>query len=899
MPRRVLLVMLLVCNCALFALTLAGNATPATGQSPKLTPTPEPLPLLVLRVMTKTRAEAQRLVNGGWDVLEMRQRDALLGDALFVMGDAEVQRRLAAQGFEVSVAQSLGLQAPDTYFNGYRTVVEHDAHLDSVAAAHPDLATVIDYGDSWKKLQGQGGFDLRAICITKIQMGDCALNPNSTKPRFLLMAAIHARELSTSEMAWRWIDFLVSGYNADPEITALLDHNELWVVPVVNPDGRAIVEQGGNSPYLQRKNANNTQGNCSVPPSTSSQHGIDLNRNASTDNWGGLGTSTFPCDLTYRGTSGASEPEQSFLQQFLANLFPDTKGPARNDPADSATRGLFITLHSYSDLVLFPYGDATSSGYAPNDAQLRALAFRLSYFNNYVTGTGDEVLYATTGTTDDWVYGTLGAPSFTFEIGPANGGCSGFTPAYGCQDSTFWPLNKDAFVYAAKSARQPYATAAGPSALLPSLSQSSTAAGNSVVVNAVIDDGRLGNALASIGRPAAQAISAAEIYVDTPPWAGGAPITMTAQDGTFNASSEIATALLNTSGWSVGRHTLFVRGRDSANNWGPTTAQWLTVTVSEPTTTPTPFTSPTPTPPNATATPPKPTPRPRPGTVQINFQPVNAPYFPGFLMDVGDAFANRGNGYGYGWSSNNAVNTRDRNASDAPDQRYDTLAFMQRGTARSWEIALPNGHYEVTLVAGDAIMTNSIYKIAAEGVLVVDGVPSDNMRWLSGKAVVRITDGRLTIDNAPGSSNNKISFIEIVPSAALAESPNVITNTLAMQASLNVTMNANGARLDWVLPSGVSQANNIIGFHVFRGASARRDHAQLLTSELIRVSQKDAVHAHAENYSFVDTTIQTNVEYNYWLTAVDAMSATTDIGPVMESLQDRVRLTYFPRVFRE
>ncbi|NJM42719.1 MAG: hypothetical protein HC853_19275 [Anaerolineae bacterium] len=594
----------------------------------------------------------------------------------------------------------------------------------------------------------------------------------------------------------------------------------------------------------------------------------------------------------------------------MANLFPDTKGPARNDPADSATRGLFITLHSYSDLVLFPYGDATSSGYTPNDAQLRALAFRLSYFNNYVTGTGDEVLYATTGTTDDWVYGTLGAPSFTFEIGPANGACSGFTPAYGCQDSTFWPLNKDAFVYAAKSAQQPYITASGPSALTPALNltTTTTAAGNSVIVNAVIDDGRLGNALASVGRPAVQAISAAELYVDTPPWAGGTPIAMTAQDGTFNTSSEIATAVLNTSGWSAGRHTLFVRGRDSANNWGPTTAQWLTITANAPTATPTqtPAVSPTPSPtgPPRPTSPPLPTPTPRPGTVQINFQPINAPFFPGFLMDVGDAFANRGNGYGYGWSSHNATNTRDRNAGDAPDQRYDTFAFMQRGAARSWEIALPNGHYEVTIVAGDAITTNSIYKIAAEGVLVVDGVPTSNTRWLLGKAVVRITDGRLTIDNAPGSSNNKLGFIEIVPSPALAEPPNVPTNTLSMQTSLNVTMNANGARLDWALPGGVSQANNIVGFHIFRSNSARRDHAQLLTSELIRVSQKDAVRANnapnapVESYSFVDTTIQTNVEYNYWLVAVDALSATTDIGPVMESLQDRARLTYFPRVFR-
>ncbi len=901
--RLAALVVLLLCNCALISLTLAGGTSTAAGQSPKSTATPSTLPILILRVIVKTPSEAQRLVNGGWDVLEMRK-----DNALFVMGDAEVQRKLMAQGFEVSVSQALGTNAPETYFNGYRTVAEHYAHLDSIATARPDLATGVDYGDSWKKLQGLGGFDLRAICITKKQAGDCALNPNSTKPRFLLMAAIHARELSTSEMAWRWMDLLIEGYNADPDITALLDYNELWVIPVVNPDGRAIVEQGGSSPYLQRKNANNTQGVCSNPPTSSSQFGIDLNRNASTANWGGLGTSSYPCDLTFRGTNGASEPEQYFLQQLAANLFPDTRGPARTDAAASTTRGVFITLHSYSDLLLLPFGDSTSDGFAPNDAELRTLAFRMSYFNNYVTGTGDQILYATTGTTDDWVYGTLGVPGFTYEIGPSSGACSGFTPAYSCQDGTFWPLNKNAFVYAAKSARQPYATAFGPNTLTPSINLTTTTAGNNVIVNAVIDDGRLGNALGSIDRPAVQAISAAEVYVDTPPWAGGTPIAMAAQDGAFNTSSEIATAMLNTSGWSVGRHTLFVRGRDGDNNWGPASAQWLTITTQGPTPTHTPVASPTSTPVVATATPGPPAPTaivlptrtPEPGTIEINFQPGAAPSYPGYLVDAGSKFANRGNGYGYGWSSDNTKNTRDRNASNSPDQHFDTFAFMQRNATRSWEIALPNGHYNVTIVVGDATATNSIYKIAAEGVLLVEGAPTSATRWITGTATVLVADGRLTIDNAPGSSNNKICFIEIVPSTALAAPQNVITSTLAAQINLSVLMSEQGARLDWSLASNAAQANNLAGFHVYRSNTINRNDAQLLTSELIRVSRNaksvSSAHAQEEGYSFVDGTVQADAFYNYWLTAVDTLSNTTDVGPVMESLLDRVTLVYLPIV---
>jgi hypothetical protein len=47
-------------------------------------------------------------------------------------------------------------------------------------------------------------------------------------------------------------------------------------------------------------------------------------------------------------------------------------------------------------------------------------------------------------------------PSYTFEIGPDSGSCGGFFPAYACMDSTFWPKQRLALVYAAKAAATPY-----------------------------------------------------------------------------------------------------------------------------------------------------------------------------------------------------------------------------------------------------------------------------------------------------------------------------------------------------------------------------------------------------------------------------------------------------------
>jgi hypothetical protein len=549
-----------------------------TGVSQPLSLTPE-LPQAIYRVTLRTSADAQLLLSTGYDVLEARE-----GDDVFILADEAATDALRTQGYVINLHTELTTHnsqlIPQTYFGGYRTVVEHWAHLDAVAAAHPDLTKLVDYGDSWRKVNNvPNGHDLRAICITKLREGDCALDPETDKPRFLVIAATHARELSTSEMAWRFMDLLVEGYSADADITALLDYNEIWIVPVVNPDGRTIVEQGGSNPLLQRKNTNYALGNCAVP-----NGGVDLNRNGSYK-WGAAGTSTAPCSSVYLGQSQASEPEQYYLETLMGQLFRDQRDIGDLPAAPITTTGSMLTLHSFGNMVLLPWGWTECfnalcppSKRAPNDAGLRAWGFRMSHYNGYVTGQSSEVLYAAAGVTDDWAYGVLGIPGATFEIGPSSGTCGGgFTPPYSCQDGTFWPLNRGALLYAAKLTRQPYALSLGPNTLSVTVSVSNgvVMTGTAVTITATINDNAFGNS--GYDRPASQVITAAELYLDAPPWAGGAPITMTARDGAFNSNTEVVTATLDTTSLSAGRHMVFVRGKDAAGNWGPVTAQWLTV----------------------------------------------------------------------------------------------------------------------------------------------------------------------------------------------------------------------------------------------------------------------------------------------------------------------------------
>src|SRR4051812_24223338 len=148
-------------------------------------------------------------------------------------------------------------------------------------------------------------------------------------------------------------------------------------------------------------------------------------------------------------------------------------------------------------------------------------------------------------------------------------------------------------------------------------------------------------------------------------------------------------------------------------------------------------------------------------SAQIDFGPAGNPAAAGYLADNGAVYGDRGNGFTYGWNADNAVNTRVRHSSLSPDARYDSLNHMQKGGDFSWEIAVPNGDYTVHVVSGDAGFIDSVYKIDVEGALTVDGTPTSSNHWVEGTKTVTVSDGKLTISNAAGSSNNRICFLDI------------------------------------------------------------------------------------------------------------------------------------------
>jgi murein tripeptide amidase MpaA len=441
----------------------------------------------------------------------------------------------------------------------YRTVEETYAAAQGLVSAHPDLAQWIDIGDSWEKVTAGGnpGYDLMVLKLTN----QAAPGP---KPKFFAMSSVHAREYTPAELNTRFAEYLINNYGGDPDVTWLLDYTEVHLLLQANPDGRKHAESG--LPW--RKNTNGNY--CGA---TSSNRGADLNRNFPF-RWNSClpsdgCSSGSQCNVNYRGPSAASEPETQAVTNYVRSQYPDLRADDLGAAAPVTTSGIFFDVHSYSELVLWPWG--FTSSIAPNGTALQTLGRKFAYFNSYdpLQAIG---LYPTDGTTDDFAYGELGLPAFTFELGTTfMEDCSTF-------ENIIVPNNISALVYGLKAARRPYQNPAGPDTLSVNVAPASTLAGVTLTLSAAADDTRYRS---GEGEPV-QNISAARYSIDAPSWmTGTVTYPLSAADGVFDNPIEDLGAAINTNAWAVGRHLIFIESQDAAGNWGPPTAAFVWITPAD------------------------------------------------------------------------------------------------------------------------------------------------------------------------------------------------------------------------------------------------------------------------------------------------------------------------------
>ncbi|NHF74385.1 carbohydrate-binding protein [Paracoccus xiamenensis] len=165
----------------------------------------------------------------------------------------------------------------------------------------------------------------------------------------------------------------------------------------------------------------------------------------------------------------------------------------------------------------------------------------------------------------------------------------------------------------------------------------------------------------------------------------------------------------------------------------------------------------------------------------------------GFEADTGAAYGDRGNGFTYGWVTEDSVADGTANGTTpaaqpanahwykdmvpgATDEQKTYAHFEYPGAgasgSRAWEMALENGTYQVTLNVGDtAGAFDSTYAINVEGQSVmpnwvpanpIDGSTDDGEGFRSTRvtAIVQVTDGKLTIDSI-GGVNTEIQSLEV------------------------------------------------------------------------------------------------------------------------------------------
>ncbi|WP_227499920.1 M14 family zinc carboxypeptidase, partial [Synechococcus sp. PCC 7335] len=461
-------------------------------------------------------------------------------------------------------------------FTSYRTVEETFSDLESLADNNSNLASWVDFGDSYDKATpgGPKGYDIYALQLTNKETDI----PGYEKPILYVQGAIHAREYTTTELVTRFAEDLVSRYGTDPEATWLLDYTQIHLVPILNPDGRKFAEQG----YSWRKNANpNPDPTLEEAPFPT--YGVDLNRNYDSA-FGEVpdGSSGNPSSLVYRGPFPFSEPETQAARDYLLDLFPDQKPEDQFAPAPDDATGVYLDVHSFGNLVLYPFGNTEEP--APNSEGLRNLGLKLGYFTG-LDGEAYDIqqaigLYPTDGTTDDWVYETFGTAAYTIELGTE------FFEDPEYFESIIVPEFTPALYYAAKSAFQPYLTSAGPDSLDVKLDRPTIFAGVPVSLNirsnaTRYDDGNLSSEgiTEGIDLPEFKDIAGARYSFNSPSWVPGTELfeLMPASNPLDDTVERLKVPRIDTSGLEPGRHTIFVESMAADGTYGVPTAVFLEV----------------------------------------------------------------------------------------------------------------------------------------------------------------------------------------------------------------------------------------------------------------------------------------------------------------------------------
>ena len=256
----------------------------------------------------------------------------------------------------------------------YHTYQESCEELERIEREYPELVRIHSIGRS---IQG------RQILAAEV------LGPQASEdvPSCLIVGLHHAREIITPEVVLQTLQRLVRGYDEDEQIRYLLNHRDVWLIPMLNPDGHVMVERGTDWRKNMRDNLDGT-------------FGVDLNRNYSYQ-WGcdDIGSSPYTWDETYRGTAPFSEPETQAIRELR----------------EAQHFKVSLSFHSFGNIVFYPW--SWQASLCPMHWLYATLSSLVSSPAGYNFGNAAlGMSYLANGEFDDWNFAGFGMESATFGL---------------------------------------------------------------------------------------------------------------------------------------------------------------------------------------------------------------------------------------------------------------------------------------------------------------------------------------------------------------------------------------------------------------------------------------------------------------------------------------------------
>jgi len=303
------------------------------------------------RVLASSKEKVDLLLKQEIDIVATNY-----GESIDIRCSEEKVKKLKQLGFQIEL-----LSKTKHIFKvaqGFHNYEETKEFLQQRAALFSDISKLDSIGASVEN---------RAIWALKISDNPTV---DEDEPCFLVEGCIHGNENHSLEVCLFFIDYLLNNYGTNSEVTHWIENREIWVVPLVNPDGHE---------RNQRRNVNN----------------VDLNRNFGY--WWGFSASAY-------GSAPFSEPETQAIRDLAMAIKPYGS----------------LAFHTSGRVILYPW--AYKDQISPDNSLFEVTSQKLIDSINVVDPQiqYDRRLsgswYWHGGEHNDWMYSQYGMHSFTIEL---------------------------------------------------------------------------------------------------------------------------------------------------------------------------------------------------------------------------------------------------------------------------------------------------------------------------------------------------------------------------------------------------------------------------------------------------------------------------------------------------